>query len=130
VTSHRPRNTANEARRITKRSVIVEPATKTTPEERKRRKKDHKKDKKKAKKRSREEGRDEVDNSMFERNFALTEALCNAFETHPALASDLPIMLIRIAGGTTFDLSQMTDVGAAHGLSKVFACLEPFGVER
>jgi hypothetical protein len=99
-------------------------------EERKRRKKDHKKDKKKAKKRSREEGRDEVDNSIFERNFALTEALCNAFETHPALASDLPTMLIRIAGGTTFDLSQMTDVGAAHALSKVFGCLEPFGVER
>jgi hypothetical protein len=99
-------------------------------EERKRRKKDHKKDKKKAKKRSREEGRDEVDNSIFERNFALTEALCNLFDTHPALAADLPIMLIRIAGGTTFDLTQMTDVGAAHGLSKVFACLEPFGVEQ
>jgi hypothetical protein len=99
-------------------------------EERKRRKKDHKKDKKKAKKRSREDGRDEVDNSMFERNFALTEALCNLFDTHPALAADLPIMLIRIAGGTTFDLTQMTDVGAAHGLSKVFGCLEPFGVER
>jgi hypothetical protein len=99
-------------------------------EERKRRKKDQKKDKKKAKKRSREDERDEVDNSLLERNFALTEALCNLFDTHPALASDLPIMLIRIAGGTTFDLSQMTDVGAAHGLSKVFACLEPFGVER
>jgi hypothetical protein len=39
-------------------------------------------------------------------------------------------MLIRIAGGTTFDLSQMTDVGAAYGLSKVFGCLEPFGVQQ
>jgi hypothetical protein len=66
---------------------------------------------------------------MFERNFALTEALCNAFETHPPYASDLPIARYSVAG-TTFDLSQMTDVGAAHGLSKVFACLEPFGVEQ
>lgn len=123
-------NRAKKDHRKKRRRDRSPSSDKDSYEERKRHKKDHKKDKKKAKKRSREEGRDEVDNSIFERNFALTEALCNLFDTHPALASDLPIMLIRIAGGTTFDLSQMTDVGAAHGLSKVFSCLEPFGVER
>jgi len=66
----------------------------------------------------------------LERNYELADSLCHLFDRHPALASDLPIMLIRIAGGTTFELSQMTNVSAANGLSKVFHCLQPFGVKQ
>lgn len=37
-------------------------------------------------------------------------------------------MLVRLAGGASFNLSQMTDVGARTGLEQVFETLEPFGV--
>jgi Protein of unknown function (DUF3752) len=107
--------------------------------DRKRRKKERSKDKKKKKnKKSRRKHRDadttssNDDNSTgrLERNHTLATALCSLFDSHPALASDLPVMLIRLAGGGSFDLSQMTDSGAAHGLALVFACLGPFGVEQ
>lgn len=39
-------------------------------------------------------------------------------------------MLIRMAGGTGFDLGQMTNVSAAGGLRRVFEELKPFGVQR
>jgi hypothetical protein len=90
------------------------------------RKKRERKEKRKRKKHCPE--RSETTN--LERNYALADELCSLLESHPALAGDLPIMLIRLAGGTTFDLSQMTDGSAAAGLARVFACLEPFGVVR
>jgi hypothetical protein len=62
--------------------------------------------------------------------YALTEALLTAFSSHPALVEDLPIMLIRLAGGTTFDLSQMIDVGAANNLALVFSTMESFGIRK
>jgi len=96
--------------------------------ERKRRKKEHKKDKKKEKKHKHEERNNDSTDSALDRNYALADSLCSLLDDHPPLAADLPIMLIRLAGGAAFNLSQMTDSSAAHGLSKVFACLEPFGV--
>lgn len=111
--------------------------------DRKSRKKDHKKDKKKRKdkkkKKSRRAHRDADDSEspvngdsdrLLERNHDLAQALCSLFDGHPALASDLPIMLIRLTGGASFNLSQMTDVDAANGLARVFECLQPFGVEH
>lgn len=93
-------------------------------EEKRRRKKEHKKSRKHSR-----ESRDERPDPL-ERNYALADALCSLFDMHPALSSDLPVMLVRLARGTTFDLGQMTDTSAAQGLSKVFGCLEAFGVQQ
>ncbi len=64
------------------------------------------------------------------RNYELADALLNMLEGHPALVEDFPIMLIRLASGTTFDLSQMSDQDAAHCLAQVFTKLQPFGVTK
>jgi hypothetical protein len=66
----------------------------------------------------------------FERNYALADALESLFQSHPSLASDLPFMLIRMVGGATFDLTQMSDSGAAQGLERVMECLSCFGVQK
>lgn len=106
---------------------------------RKHRKREGKKEKrKKDKKKSSSRRHREVDSSAdenssavgLERNYALADALCDLFDGHHALASDFPIMLIRLAKGASFDLSQMTDSNAANGLTRVFSCLGPFGVEQ
>ncbi|KAG7338060.1 DUF3752 domain containing protein [Nitzschia inconspicua] len=57
-------------------------------------------------------------------------ALHTLLHTKPGFASELPIILIRLAGGTTFDLRQVTDPCIAKGLKTLFADLEPFGVQR
>jgi len=75
-----------------------------------------------------QQGSNHNSESLLERNYALADALCHLLEHHPALASDLPILLIRLGGGTTFDFSQMSVPGAAQGLNAVFAALRPFGV--
>lgn len=64
------------------------------------------------------------------RNFTLADALCRLLENYTALASELPIMLIRLCGGTTFDFSRMPDSRAAESLDNVFSCLQHFGVVR
>jgi hypothetical protein len=66
----------------------------------------------------------------LERNYALADALCGLFQQHPALSADVPAMLLRLAGGTAFDLRHMPDASAAEGLAAVLACLGPFGVTR
>lgn len=104
--------------------------------DRKREKKDrkkHKKDKKKVKKEKKKCSREEDDSSCqssdpLERNYDLADALLNMLEGHPALVEDFPIMLIRLASGTTFDMSQMSDRDVANCLSRVFSKLQPFGV--
>jgi Protein of unknown function (DUF3752) len=108
---------------------------------RKRRKKEHRKSKKTKKERKKEKKEpckrdfgkekilDDVDNfDGLERNHALANELCNLFERHPSFSNDLPIMLIRLGSGATFDLRSMTDRDAALGLVKVLKCLHPFGV--
>jgi hypothetical protein len=102
--------------------------------EKKERKK-HKKDKKKVKKEKKRASRDEDDSvcqnsDPLHRNYELADALLNMLEGHPALVEDFPIMLIRLASGTTFDLSQMSDRDAAHCLAQVFTNLQPFGVAK
>lgn len=97
--------------------------------------KKHKKTKHKSKKDKKKATRDEGDSNYqssdpLERNYALADALLYMLEGHPALVEDFPIMLIRLASGTTFDLSQMSDRDAAHCLSQVFSALQPFGVGR
>jgi len=109
-------------------------------DDRRRHRKDRKKSKKKKerKRRRREERSQDTDKysrdisppPQFERNFALADALQKLLEKHMALSSDLPIMLIRLAGGTKFDLSEMSDKSASTGLESVFDCLSPFGVDK
>eukprot|EP00980_Cylindrotheca_fusiformis_P024444 scaffold11924_cov118-Cylindrotheca_fusiformis.AAC.5 len=60
----------------------------------------------------------------------LVQALCSVLEERPLLSGDLPIMLIRMVGGATFDLQQMTDDVAARGLERVFESLSIHGVQK
>lgn len=59
----------------------------------------------------------------------LTQALCNLFSVRPVFAQELPILLIRLAGGSTFDLRQMNDNVASTALEGVLECLQEFGVQ-
>jgi hypothetical protein len=89
--------------------------------ERKRRKKERKE-----KKHSRKATQSiEAETPSLERNYQLADALHKLFQEHPQLCSDLPIMLIRMGGGTSFDLSNSN---AAAALARVFVTLSPFGV--
>ena len=66
----------------------------------------------------------------LERNHRLASALCSLLEVRPVFVSELPLMLIRMAGGASFDLSQMTDAAASNGLEAVFESLSSFGVQK
>ena len=60
----------------------------------------------------------------------LAKALHQLFLEKPDFASELPLMLIRLVGGTTFDLRQVSDPSIASGLQAVFGALESFGVKQ
>jgi hypothetical protein len=94
------------------------------------RKKDSKKDPKKSHRRERNGSSGDKDDDPLFRNYQLAEALRQLLDGHPAFAADLPVILIRLAGGTTFDLRNMQPTGAAQGLANVLQCLAPFGVTR
>ena len=64
------------------------------------------------------------------RSHILTQALCHLFTARPVFAQELPILLIRLAGGSTFDLRQMNDHVASTALKGVLECLEEFGVQK
>ena len=98
--------------------------------ERKRRKKESKKKRRKRRQRNDASDDDSGESSSLNRNFELAEAITSLLEERPALVEDLPILLIRLASGTAFDLSQMTDEYASRGIARVFSCLEPFGVRQ
>ena len=79
----------------------------------------------------RHENRGDLESSvdpLLERNHVLANELCSLFDHHPNFATELPIMLIRLGRGATFDLSAMTDPDAVQRLTQVFRCLVPFGV--
>lgn len=88
--------------------------------------KHRKKHKRKRKKKRKESGR--PINDSLERNFQLAEALYQLLTNHPALAEDLPILLVRLGGGSTMDFRSMTDTSASQGLSRVLESLSPYGV--
>jgi hypothetical protein len=66
------------------------------------------------------------------RNYDLAEALYQLLTEHSTtMATDtLPLLLIQLGSGKSFDLRQMTDVGAARGLQWVLSTLQPFGVTQ
>uniref|UniRef100_A0A6T7JAS5 DUF3752 domain-containing protein n=1 Tax=Attheya septentrionalis TaxID=420275 RepID=A0A6T7JAS5_9STRA len=66
----------------------------------------------------------------LDRNYHFADALHSLLSSHPAFASDLPQMFIRMAGGTTFDLGCMSNMDAAASLARVFESLGPFGVQK
>eukprot|EP00546_Thalassionema_frauenfeldii_P016737 CAMPEP_0178897016 /NCGR_PEP_ID=MMETSP0786-20121207/1508_1 /TAXON_ID=186022 /ORGANISM="Thalassionema frauenfeldii, Strain CCMP 1798" /LENGTH=551 /DNA_ID=CAMNT_0020567511 /DNA_START=44 /DNA_END=1695 /DNA_ORIENTATION=- len=84
---------------------------------RKRKKNKQKKDRKRRKEATTQSG--SVDH--LQRNHAFANALLGLVEDH--------FMLIQMAGGRSFNLSQMTDASVARGLEGVFESLAPFGVE-
>jgi hypothetical protein len=68
-------------------------------------------------------------NNRFDsRNRIIIRGLHDLLQDQPDFASDLPLILIRLAGGTKFDLTQMTDASVACALQRVFESLDSFGV--
>ena len=111
---------------------------KRSKKERKRRRRDHKRDDKRDK-----------DDSTYDRNRKkevdinikstslkhsngqkLAHALHNLLKERKDFASELPLILIRLAGGTTFDLHGVTDTTVVNELESVFESLEIFGVKK
>ena len=74
--------------------------------------------------------RSEQTSTINTRGQILAKALHHLFLDKPEFASELPLMLIRLAGGTTFDLRQVNDPSIAMGLQTVFEALETFGVQK
>jgi hypothetical protein len=104
---------------------------------RKKDKKKHKSEKqghKHSKKSSRNDNDDDRSSSPaapeLGRSDVLAQALCKLLDERPLFANELPLILIRIAGGAAFDLRQMTDYAAAQGLHTVFDSLASFGVQQ
>jgi len=110
---------------------------------RRRRKKHSRKERKRRRKESPEDGSDkrksksaveigatESTLSGSTRGQTVAKALHCLLKNKPDFASELPLILIRIAGGTTFDLSQVMDTDIATGLQAVFEALESFGVKK
>lgn len=64
------------------------------------------------------------------RSQKLAKALHHLLLDKPEFAAELPLILIRLAGGTTFDLRQVSDPSISIGLQTVFKALEPFGVQK
>ena len=64
------------------------------------------------------------------RSQKLAKALHHLLLEKPEFAAELPLILIRLAGGTTFDLRQVSDPSISIGLQTVFEALEPFGVQK
>eukprot|EP00977_Amphora_coffeiformis_P023782 scaffold14229_cov92-Amphora_coffeaeformis.AAC.1 len=93
-------------------------------------KKKNKKKHKKSSRRSSSNTRDDKNNNALQdRNYALADALYHLVEHHPAMGADLPIILVRLANGTTFDLRQMPPA-VNQALATVLQCLAPFGVAQ
>lgn len=96
-----------------------------------------KKKNKKRRKRDRKEPSRDVEESpgaaskaVDAESHVLVQALCSLFSQRPVFAQELPILLIRLAGGSTFDLRQMNDHVAATALERVLKCLQEFGVQQ
>ena len=65
-----------------------------------------------------------------ERQYQFADALYDLFVDYPALSTELPIMFLRLASGMSLDLSNMSDIGAALGLERVFQTMKDFGVVK
>lgn len=70
------------------------------------------------------------DFERLDRNYSFANALQSLLEIQPGMASELPILLIRLADGTSFVLDQMPDARVSARLQLVLASLSQFGVER
>ena len=94
------------------------------------RKRRRRKERKRHKKRDgrKQSRKDDNDKQNQQRNYELADALLALLDTHPAMVADLPIILIRLASGTTFDLTHMQPASAARALRDVLQALTPFGV--
>lgn len=102
--------------------------------EKKHRKKEKRRERKESKKaRRKQNNKDESGDdasSRLERNYQFTNALAALLEIQPGMASEVPIILIRMADGTSFNLDQMPDARVSDKLQQVLACLSSFGVMR
>jgi hypothetical protein len=112
-------------------------------DQRKKRKKERKRDRGSKKEREKRKWEDDDDRgqasrrgnnkdraAFLKRNREVADSLLSLLSSHPAFAADLPIMLVRMAGGASFNLSQMTDSSARTELERVFGTLVPFGVTK
>jgi hypothetical protein len=95
--------------------------------ERKKHKNPHKEERKKSKEQNESDGEAA---SRLERNYSFAGSLHALLELQPSMASELPILLIRMADGASFNVSQMPDARVSIRLQNVLASLSPFGVEK
>ena len=65
---------------------------------------------------------------LSNRHHLVAQALKDLLEKRPIFSSELPIILIRMVGGATFNLQQMNDGVASMSLKGVFESLVDFGV--
>lgn len=99
--------------------------------DRKRRRNSHGDDNRSRKSRSRGSDKQTASDAVeLTTNEIFVQALCSLLEERPVFCGELPIMLIRMVGGATFNLRQMTDVVAANGLERVFESLAVYGVQK
>jgi len=104
--------------------------------EKKQRKKAERREKKHSKRARRNEKTKDDDSdstqvsARLERNYQFTNALQSLLEVQPGMASELPILLIRMADGTSFNVDQMPDARVSARLQEVLATLSPFGLKR
>ena len=67
------------------------------------------------------------------RNYRLAEALHELLTEHSTVdmsVNTLPLLLIKLAGGTSLDLRHMPNRSAAEGLNNILKTLESFGMEQ
>jgi len=106
---------------------------KRSKKERKRRRKENTKDDDKRKK-SRIDAEDDISKNNLPSPCSIAENVTRALHGmlvyDPDFAAEIPLILIRLAGGTTFDLCQVTDFTIAKCLRLVFEALESFGVKK
>lgn len=107
-------------------SDLSDDSSRDSYRDRKRRRKGEKK----RKRQNRDAPEEDVQDQTSSHNHILTQALCRLFSERPVFAEELPILLIRLAGGSTFDLGQMNDHVASNHLSAVLRCLEEYGVQQ
>ena len=65
---------------------------------------------------------------ISQRHHLVLQAIQKLVEQRPVFCTELPILLIRLVGGTTFNLKQMNDPIASTLLNDVFVSLTDFGI--
>ena len=136
--SHERRRRRQRKKMKKKKSKHKSDKLKKSKKDRKRKHKDNdnKRDRKKKKSREEEEhvtAADAAELTDKARNYELAEALYALLVEHPTAdmsINTLPLVLIKLAGGTSLDLRQMPNRSAALALNGVLETMQTFGLNQ